>query len=447
MCEELESIGTKKKRVLVEPEDLQQVVKLLKVHKGLSQDKITENIGFRIADALNHGYSIPYESFKKLQFISEGTNVTLRVKTTKYRKYYNKHSMEQLARIVGMKKTGVAGKFLSNQYVGMNRSSKWQCGKCGRIWKTSPSAILYRVDWCIRCSGRETWNYKQMVNLAKKRGLDKTGVEGKLLTSKADYETRLHPDMSKYQWKCGKCGHVWEAPANNVKRGTWCRSCQYTQLSSQFRTPYCEIVTLAKKVGVIKTGYKGVFLASEDEYNATRHPTAHKFQWECGKCGNIFKMDIDHVKRPQWCPKCVEGESEQVCREFFERIFKLKFPKRNPEWLLNPLSEGRMHFDGYNKRLQLAFEFNGPQHYIYYPKYHKKYEDFIQQQERDIIKAELCKKHGIILIVIPHALKYDEFQDYIIGEYKRLTGKDVKNTQKYDWKRFRRENLDLSSFF
>lgn len=355
--------------------------------------------------------------------------------------------MEQLARIIGRKKTGMAGKFLSVKYSGMSVSSKWQCGKCGRIWNTSPSAILYRGDWCIRCSGRETWTYMQMVELAKKRGLDKTGVEGQFLTSKAEYEAQTHPDMGRYQWKCGKCDHVWEATANNIKRGSWCRTCQYSLLSRIFRTVYCEIVTLAKKVGVIKTGYEGAFLVSEEKYYDTRHPNTHKFQWECGKCGNIFKMDINHVKRPQWCPKCTEGESEQVCRGFFERIFEIKFPKQRPEWLINPFSEGQMHFDGYNEKVKLAFEFNGPQHYVYYPKYHKKYEDFIKQKERDMIKAELCKKYGIILIVVPHTLGYDEFQDYIIEEYRKLTGKEVKNKVKYNWKRFKRENLDLSRFF
>jgi hypothetical protein len=68
-----------------------------------------------------------------------------------------------------------------------------------------------------------------------------------------------------------------------------------------------------------------------------------------------------------------------------------------------------MHLDGYNKNLKLAFEFNGSQHYIFYPKYHKKYKDFIQQQERDRVKADLCKKNDIILIITPHTLDYDEF--------------------------------------
>jgi len=152
-------------------------------------------------------------------------------------------------------------------------------------------------------------------------------------------------------------------------------------------------------------------------------------------------MDINHVKRPQWCPSCAEGESEIICRGFFERIFNTKFPKARLKWLMNPLTGGQMHFDGYSKELNLAFEFNGPQHYIFYPKYHKEDQDLVKQQARDKIKSELCKKNGITLIIVPYTLDYDEFQDYIIEEYQRLTAKKVKNKQKYDWRMFRRKNI------
>lgn len=53
---------------------------------------------------------------------------------------------------------------------------------------------------------------------------------------------------------------------------------------------------------------------------------------------------------------------------------------------------------------------------------------------------------GITLIVVPHTLDYDEFQNYIEEEYKKLTGKEIKTKYKYNWKTFKRENLDLSKF-
>ncbi|MFX1567988.1 MAG: hypothetical protein ACFFCV_06445 [Promethearchaeota archaeon] len=447
VSESLDDIRVITKRYLLKPEKVRRIVLLLKTEKGLSQETISKEIEFFIGNVLNKGSSIPEKSFQKFKKLAEEVNASLQVKEIKCRNTYDKHSMEKLAEIVGMEKTGVAGKFISEEFKGLNVSSKWQCGKCGKIWNTSPNAVLYRKQWCLRCQGRETWTYKQMLELAKTRGLEKTGVEGKLLTSKKDYETSKHPDMSKYHWKCGKCGNIWEATARNIKSGSWCRNCQYSLLSRKFRTPYNKILELAKRIGIIKTGYEGEFLSSKEEYLKAHDPSHYKFKWKCGKCENTFEMDITHVRRPQWCPTCTEGEGEQVCRGFFERIFKASFPKERPEWLVNPFSGGQMHLDGYNEKLRLAFEFNGPQHYVLYPKYHRKYKDFVKQQERDKVKMELCKQYNVVLITVPHTLNYEEFQDYIIAEFQKLTGKELDVKQKYDWKKFNEPNSRLKVFF
>lgn len=428
----------KKLYVYLDTKEVQLLVKTLKTNKEMTQEEISKIISSNIASVMNRGSALKYESYQKLCELAKRVNITLIIKKKKYVFNHCVRSMQELAKEIGLKKTGIAGKFLSEEYKGMNILHKWQCGKCGRIWKTSPNSIKYQESWCKKCSKRETWTYDQMVELARTRGIEKTGVMGKFLTSKEDYEKQSYPDKSKYRWQCGKCGHIWKATANNIKRGSWCRKCQYTLLSRIFKKPYQEIMNLAKNVGIIKTGYAGTFLASKEQYEKIRTPSHHKFKWKCGKCENIFEMDIDHVSRPQWCPSCTEGESERICRGFFERIFNAKFPKQRPEWLVNPFSGGQMHLDGYNKKLKLAFEFNGPQHYKMYPKYHKTYHDFTEQQERDMFKASLCKQKGIMLIIVPYTLDYDEFQAHIIKEYKKLTGKELKNIPKYDWKRFRR---------
>ena len=132
-----------------------------------------------------------------------------------------------------------------------------------------------------------------------------------------------------------------------------------------------------------------------------------------------------------------EGESEIICRWFFEEIFGAKFPKTRPKWLKNRKTGGQMELDGYCDALKLAFEFNGPQHYMFYPKYHKTRIDFLEQLERDKLKLKLCQKHGIILIIVPYTLSYNDFQEFITREYERLTGKRLENHPKRDWKNFK----------
>ncbi len=437
----------KKLYVYLDTKEVQLLVNKLKINEGMTQKEISGKIGSSIESVMNRGSALRIKSYQKLCELAKMVNIKLTIKKKKPVHTHCVRSMQELAKEIGLKKTGIAGRFLSEKYKGMNISHRWQCGKCRRIWKTSPNSIKYQGSWCKKCSGRETWTYEQMEELARKRGIEKTGVMGKFLTSKEDYKKQSYPDRSTYRWKCGKCGHIWEATANNIKRGSWCRTCQYTLLSRIFKKPYQEILKLAKNVGIIKTGYAGTFLASKEEYNKVRKPSHQKFKWKCGKCKVIFEMDITHVSRPQWCPSCTEGESEVICRGFFECIFKTKFPKQRPEWLVNPLSGGRMHLDGYNKKLKLAFEFNGPQHYKMYPKYHKTYQDFIEQQKRDMFKAFLCKKNGITLITVPYTLDYDEFQEHIQAEYMRLTGKEIKTVPKYDWRTFKIEGSNLLDYF
>ena len=97
-----------------------------------------------------------------------------------------------------------------------------------------------------------------------------------------------------------------------------------------------------------------------------------------------------------------------------------------------------MELDGYCEALKLAFEFNGPQHYVFYPKYHKTQMDFLDQLERDKLKLKLCKKHGITLIIVPYTLDYNAFQEFITIEYERLTGICNSNLPNLNWRNFKR---------
>lgn len=437
MTEKKNSYCCLKKRIFLDGESVREIVDALKSKKGLTQKSVSEAINSHIESVLKRGSSIPYDSCKKLELLSRTVDLRVKVIKIKYEKYYGIDSMKKLARKIGLTKTGKAGKFLSKAYKGMNKPHEWQCGKCGRIWKATPNGIMYQNNWCRKCSNRETWSYEQMCELAKIRGLDKTGVEGKLLTNKKTYENTPYPDGAKYTWECGKCGFVWEATANNVKRGSWCRNCQYSKLSRIFRLSYEEVKALAKEIGKIKTGYAGEFLAKKEEYENIKTPSHHKFEWRCGKCNSTFEMDVTHVKRPQWCPTCTEGESEIICRWFFEEIFGAKFPKTRPKWLKNDKTGGQMELDGYCDALKLAFEFNGPQHYTFYPKFHKTQADFARQLERDALKLKLCKDRGITLIVVPYTLDYNGFQEYITKKYKKLTGKILENRTKHDWRNFK----------
>ena len=107
---------------------------------------------------------------------------------------------------------------------------------------------------------------------------------------------------------------------------------------------------------------------------------------------------------------------ETKCKMIFENIYGVEFPKMRPAFLRNPETNKNLELDGYNKMLGIAFEYNGSQHYFYNPYFHKDMSAFENQVKHDNLKASLCKKHGIHLIVIPYHLRHSELETFIRGQ-------------------------------
>lgn len=91
-------------------------------------------------------------------------------------------------------------------------------------------------------------------------------------------------------------------------------------------------------------------------------------------------------------------------------ITKKEFVSIRPSWLKNPKTGRNLELDLYNEQLKLAVEVQGRQHYVYTPYYHKSYQDFKDQQERDRLKNELCRKRGIRLIYVPYTISNNNYK-------------------------------------
>lgn len=132
-----------------------------------------------------------------------------------------------------------------------------------------------------------------------------------------------------------------------------------------------------------------------------------KLEFSCQE-GHKFEKTFDNMlNQNQGCPKCSKNLSEEICRFIFENTLKAKFEKCRLKY-----KDTTLELDGYNSKLEIAFEYNGRQHYeITSMTKNKKLLE--HRQFLDNLKVEYCKLKGINLIVIPYTIKNDELLNYI----------------------------------
>lgn len=208
--------------------------------------------------------------------------------------------------------------------------------------------------------------------------------DGYLLSPFSDYIN----SGTKLQWKCNS-GHTFSKNWNKIQQGQWCPFCAGRYVTIE------DIQNIAiQKNGKCLSKY----------YNKC----IDKLLWECA-AGHQWEASFNSIKNSgSWCPYCNDSIGEKICRKYFEFIFKKSFPKCKPNWLVN--NDGyRLELDGFCSSLKIAFEYNGPHHYI---RDCYKHTDLDKISANDNIKYELCKKNNVTLVSIPD-VKSNSKQEYI----------------------------------
>jgi hypothetical protein len=119
---------------------------------------------------------------------------------------------------------------------------------------------------------------------------------------------------------------------------------------------------------------------------------------------------------------------QTLCSLIIEALTGKRFVSIRPDWLKNPLTGRNMEIDHYNEELHLGIEYNGKQHYVYTPHFHKdgysSYDKgivpgtrhFELQVFRDELKKSLCDRHGITLIIVPYTIDRYHLVSYILSK-------------------------------
>ena len=282
------------------------------------------------------------------------------------------------------------GRCLSEIYHNNKTNMLWECLK-GHRWESTLGSVRDQDAWCIICQGRKL-ELSHAQNIAHER-------RGKCLSN------RYVNCKSFLKWRCDK-NHTWQATLDSVKHSNrWCPKCWKIKIQPTI-----------DQLNKIAQSHSGKLLSTVYKNNTT------KMKWRC-KEGHEWLSSSASVKNSgSWCPNC-RYLSERMCREILEDIFsylpECLFHKCRPKFLqLTKKQNSCLELDGYNPSLNLAFEYQGLQHYQYVPFFHRNgIKDLKKTQERDAIKRERCAKNGIDLIEIPHTYTYqdpDELRCFII---------------------------------
>jgi hypothetical protein len=203
-------------------------------------------------------------------------------------------------------------------------------------------------------------------------------------------------------------GHEWEAQAQTILAGSWCRKCFNEKKAGKHLT-LRDGLEQAKSIAAKRKGR----CLSVEYINNTKH-----LEFECNN-GHIWKARLGDVKKGTWCPYCGKGIRERLCRSLFEQITSLQFPKKRPNWLLNTRGK-QMELDGFCESINVAFEHHGEYHYIQNKHFQRENESLERRKVDDNTKSELCKKYNIDLIIIPYNIKTNQLKSFIYKELSNL---------------------------
>lgn len=128
----------------------------------------------------------------------------------------------------------------------------------------------------------------------------------------------------------------------------------------------------------------------------------------CRKHGSFWQTANDHLNGCG-CPRCKSYKTQEQIFLFLQQ----NFPNEKWEWECSPNWLKPQKFDIYNRKHNLAIEYNGEQHYMPIKKYGGVlgYEDCIKRDKR---KNELCKKNKCTLYIVKYDnINYDKIREEI----------------------------------
>lgn len=299
----------------------------------------------------------------------------------------------------------------STHYKNNSFPLRLRCKTCGTRWEaTTHNLLKRRPTGCPTCGQNKAREGHRLTFEEVEEKLNKKLI---LLSFENGAAKKKGKTNLTCEVKCKECGHEWRATlcnlVHNLKRGAYgyhgCPKCRVRKATDN---PFNPRLTTKEVKKLFSQNQRGMsFIGPYTKYNAP-------FKVSCKRCNHEWMTTMTLAINPQnnrprqSCPKCYPtryGASEERVRKIIEHTTGEPFPKARPSsdvpWLKG------MHLDGFNKKLGVAFEYQGYQHYERDCHFHGKTATerkiaFEELKRRDARKRFQCMYHGVLLICIPY---------------------------------------------
>lgn len=205
--------------------------------------------------------------------------------------------------------------------------------------------------------------------------------------------------------KCNICNHEWTTqPKVLITNKSGCPKCGKLKAVKN--------ETKSKEQFV----YEMSLINSDIEILGEYINTHTKIKCRCKKCDNVwYGFPANLLNKSAGCPKCSISNGEKTLLDTLQQLHVNYIPQYP---IYDGIRKRPLRFDAFDFENNIAYEYNGEQHY--YPvDFAGKGEEWANQQfaltqERDLAKIDYCYHKNIEIIIIPY-WKKNNMVDFIFN--------------------------------
>lgn len=289
------------------------------------------------------------------------------------------------------------------EYVDFERRMTFQCKFCGNIWETSPSSVFQGCG-CPKC-GIEKRRLSRILTFEDVKNRIETAQPN--LTVVGEYEG-YHKPIEVY---CNICKITTIAYVSNfINLTARCKGCVAKKLHEIFALSQEEFENRVTK------RYPNVEILGEYLDNQK------SIECKCKIHNYIYTTTVKNLlyKGSNGCPLCNQSSGEILLLNLLK---KNHFNINSQHSFKDCKHINVLRFDAYDLSNNIAYEYQGEQHYFPVDFAGKGKEWAEQQfkinQQRDEIKRDYCRDNNITLIEIPY-WEFDNMKDFLYEKWKEL---------------------------